>query len=130
MPRGGRTNRLLIPQARAQMERFKQEVASELGISNYSGYLGDLPSKVNGSVGGLMVKKMIAAYEQTLTGTAAGGGLGGDVEIGAAEQVTGRISGPNPAFTTGGQKLNINAQQYNAQSTGLVGGPAGAGTIG
>ncbi|MDN5348031.1 MAG: hypothetical protein PWP65_1595 [Clostridia bacterium] len=116
MPRGGRTNRLLIPQARGQMERFKQEVANELGIANYDGYLGDLPSKVNGSVGGLMVKKMIAAYEQTLTGTPAGG----DVELGAAQNVTGRISGPNPAFTAGGQKLNINAQAFNNQSAGLA----------
>lgn len=119
MPQGGRTNRLLIPQARSQMERFKQEVASELGISNYDGYLGDLPSKINGSVGGLMVKKMIAAYESTLSGQAAGGLGGADVELGAAQNVTGRISGPNPAFTTGGQKLNLNAQQYNAQSSGL-----------
>jgi len=115
MPQGGRTNRLLIPQARGQMERFKQEVAGELGITNYDGYLGDLPSKVNGSVGGLMVKKMIAAYEQTLSGQAAGGLGGSDVELGAAQNVTGRISGPNPAFTAGGQKLNINAQTGGMQ---------------
>jgi len=118
MATGQRTNRLLIPQARQQMDQFKQEVANELGISNYYGYLGDLPSKVNGSVGGLMVKKMIAAYEQTLSGNA--GGLGGsDVELGAAQNVTGRISGPNAAYNPGGQKVNINAQQYNAQSTGM-----------
>lgn len=118
MPRGGRTNRLLIPQARSQMERFKQEVANELGITNYDGYLGDLPSKVNGSVGGLMVKKMIAAYEQTLSNQAAGGLGGADVELGAAQNVTGRISGPNPAYNPGGQKLNINAQQYNPGGLG------------
>lgn len=119
MPQGGRTNRLLIPQARAQMDRFKQEVASELGITNYSGYLGDLPSKVNGSVGGLMVKKMIAAYQQSLSNQATGGLGGSDVELGAAQNVTGNISGPNAAFTAGGQKLNLNAQQYNAQTSGM-----------
>ena len=117
MPRGGRRGRLLIPQARSQMERFKQEVASELGIANYEGYLGDLPSKINGSVGGLMVKKMIAAYEQTLANQA--GGLGGDVQLSAAEQVTGRISEPNPAYGQE-QRVNIDAQQYNPGGLGGV----------
>jgi hypothetical protein len=52
---------------------------------------------------------MIAAYEQSL-GNQAGGLGGADVELGAAQNVTGRISGPNPAFTTGG----VNAQQFKA----------------
>ncbi len=61
MPRN--TNRLLVPQARAAMEQFKTETAAELGI-NVTPYMGDLPSRVNGSIGGYMVKKMIQAYEQ------------------------------------------------------------------
>jgi len=48
------------------MNQFKYETAAELGIPNYQGYLGDLPSRMNGSVGGNMVKKMVAAYEQSL----------------------------------------------------------------
>lgn len=66
MAAGQRSNRKLIPQASQAMEQFKYETAAELGIPNYQGYLGDVPSRVNGSVGGNMVKKMIAAYEQSL----------------------------------------------------------------
>ena len=55
-----------MPQAAQALDRFKQEVASELGIQNYQGYLGDLPSRLNGAVGGHMVRRMIAAAEQSL----------------------------------------------------------------
>lgn len=49
------------------MQRLKIETAEELGIPNYDSiYKGDLPSRVNGSVGGYMVKKMIALAEQEL----------------------------------------------------------------
>ncbi|MDW7673000.1 MAG: alpha/beta-type small acid-soluble spore protein [Bacillota bacterium] len=62
-------NRLVVPQARQALEQLKFETASELGISNYQqAYKGDLPSRVNGSVGGGMVKKMIQAYEQSVAG--------------------------------------------------------------
>ncbi|MBF7081761.1 alpha/beta-type small acid-soluble spore protein [Desulfallas sp. Bu1-1] len=66
MAQGQRTNRKLIPQAAQALDQFKYETAAELGIQNYQGYLGDLPSRVNGAVGGNMVRKMIAAYEQSL----------------------------------------------------------------
>ena len=45
------------------MDRFKTEVASELGVNLKEGYNGELTSKQAGSVGGQMVKKMIEAYE-------------------------------------------------------------------
>jgi small acid-soluble spore protein A (major alpha-type SASP) len=62
-------NRTLVPQARQALDQLKFETASELGIPNYQqAYKGDLPSRVNGSVGGGMVKKMIAAYEQSVAG--------------------------------------------------------------
>jgi hypothetical protein len=60
------SNVVLVPGAMAALERFKQEVASELGIQNYQGYLGDVPSRINGAVGGHMVRRMIAAAEQSL----------------------------------------------------------------
>lgn len=66
MATGQRSNRKLVPQASQAMEQFKYETAAELGIPNYHGYLGDVPSRINGSVGGNMVKKMIASYEQSL----------------------------------------------------------------
>lgn len=67
MAQGQRTNRKLIPQAAQAMDQFKWETARELGIQiPPGGYMGDLPSRVNGAIGGNMVKKMIAAYEQSL----------------------------------------------------------------
>lgn len=66
MAQGQKRNRLIFPQAAQAMEQFKYETAAELGIQNYQGYLGDLPARVNGAVGGNMVKKMVAAYQQSL----------------------------------------------------------------
>ena len=51
------------PNAREAMNRFKMEAASEVGVNLKQGYNGDLTSRQAGSVGGQMVKKMIAAYE-------------------------------------------------------------------
>ena len=50
------------------LERFKYEVADELGVPLSNGYNGDLTAKQNGSVGGYMVKKMIEAQERQLAG--------------------------------------------------------------
>ena len=49
------------------LERFKYEVADELGVPLRDGYNGDLTAKQNGSVGGYMVKKMIEAQERQMT---------------------------------------------------------------
>lgn len=50
------------------LDRFKYEVASELGVPLKEGDNGDLTSKQNGSVGGYMVKKMIEAQEKQMAG--------------------------------------------------------------
>ena len=50
------------------LERFKYEVADELGVPLSNGYNGDLTAKQNGSVGGYMVKKMIEAQESQMAG--------------------------------------------------------------
>ena len=60
------TNKLNVPQARAAMDKFKMEAASEVGVSLKEGYNGDLTSREAGSVGGQMVKKMIESYEKNL----------------------------------------------------------------
>jgi len=57
------SNRLLNPNARESMNKFKMEAASEVGVNLKQGYNGDLTSKQAGSIGGQMVKKMIQAYE-------------------------------------------------------------------
>lgn len=57
------SNRLLNPNAREAMDRFKMESANEVGVPLKNGYNGDLTSRQAGSIGGQMVKKMIQAYE-------------------------------------------------------------------
>ena len=52
------TNKLNVPQARAAMDKFKMEAASEVGVNLKEGYNGDLTSREAGSVGGQRVKKM------------------------------------------------------------------------
>ncbi len=61
-------NRAEIPEAREALNRFKYEVANELGVPLKQGYNGDLTSKQNGSVGGYMVKKMIQEQEKKMSG--------------------------------------------------------------
>ena len=57
------SNNLVNPNAREEMNRFKMEAAAEMGVNLKQGYNGDLTSRQAGSIGGQMVKKMIAAYE-------------------------------------------------------------------
>jgi len=45
-----------VPEAKAALDQFKYEVASEIGVPLKKGYNGDLTSAQNGSVGGYMVK--------------------------------------------------------------------------
>ena len=62
------SNRAAVPEAKSALDRFKYEVANELGVPLTDGYNGNLTSKQNGSVGGYMVKKMIDAFGHTKTG--------------------------------------------------------------
>ena len=60
------SNNYVVPQAKAAMEQFKMEAASEVGVTLNKGYNGDLTSRQAGSIGGQMVKKMIEKYEQDI----------------------------------------------------------------
>ena len=60
------TNQLNVPEARAAMDKFKMEAASEVGVNLKEGYNGVLTSREAGPVGGQMVKKMIESYEKNL----------------------------------------------------------------
>ena len=62
------SNRAVIPEAKSALDKFKFEVANEIGVPLKEGYNGDLTSKQNGSVGGYMVKKMIEAQEKQMSG--------------------------------------------------------------
>ena len=61
------SNKAAVPEAKGALNRFKFEVANELGVPLTDGYNGNLTSKQNGSVGGYMVKKMIEAQERTMS---------------------------------------------------------------
>ncbi len=56
----------VVPEAKAALDRFKMEVAQEVGVNLKQGYNGDLTSREAGSVGGMMVKKMIESYENNM----------------------------------------------------------------
>ncbi|MCI7262625.1 MAG: small, acid-soluble spore protein, alpha/beta type [Otoolea sp.] len=64
----GNSNRTNVPEAKEAMDKFKMEVANELGVPLSNGYNGNLTSAQNGSVGGYMVKKMIEAQERQMAG--------------------------------------------------------------
>ena len=61
-----KTNRTEVPEAKAALDRFQTEVASELGVNLKEGYNGDLTSKEAGSIGGEMVRRMIKKQEEQM----------------------------------------------------------------
>lgn len=61
------SNRVLVPEAKQGLNRFKLEVANEMGIANYDSIdKGNLTSRENGSIGGEMVRRMVEQYERNL----------------------------------------------------------------
>ena len=52
-------NKIVVPEAKAAMEKFKMEAANEVGVNLKQGYNGDLSSREAGSVGGQMVNLMM-----------------------------------------------------------------------
>lgn len=62
------TNRVEVPEARDAMDRFKMEVADELGVNLKQGYNGNITAKEAGSIGGEMVRKMIKRQEEEMAG--------------------------------------------------------------
>ena len=55
-----------VPEAKEAMNKFKMEVANEVGVNLKQGYNGDLSSKDAGRIGGNMVRKMIQQAEQQM----------------------------------------------------------------
>ena len=62
------SNRAAVPEAKEALNKFKMEVADEIGVPLSDGYNGNLTSYQNGSVGGYMVKKMIEEQEKKMAG--------------------------------------------------------------
>lgn len=72
MPRNDET---VVPGAQDALDRFKWEVAEELGLAAKIRQVGweNMTTREVGKVGGQMVKRMIAAAEQSLMQHQAGG---------------------------------------------------------
>ena len=60
------SNRKLVPEAIDALDKFKYEVASEVGVNLKDGYNGDISAKDAGKIGGQMVKKMIEQAERNM----------------------------------------------------------------
>lgn len=60
------SNRKLVPEAMDSLEKFKYEVASEVGVNLKNGYNGNISARDAGRIGGNMVKKMIQQAENAM----------------------------------------------------------------
>ena len=59
-------SKVIVPEAKAALDQFKMQAASEVGVNLSNGYNGDITARQAGSVGGQMVKKMIEKYENDI----------------------------------------------------------------
>ena len=60
------SNSKVVPEAREALNKFKYEVASEVGVNLKQGYNGDISARDAGKIGGQMVKKMIEEAERNM----------------------------------------------------------------
>ena len=60
------TNKKLVPEAMTALDKFKYEVASEVGVNLKDGYNGDISARDAGKIGGQMVKKLIEQAERNM----------------------------------------------------------------
>ena len=66
MANSNNSNKKLVPEAMDALDKFKYEVASEVGVNLKEGYNGDISSRDAGRIGGNMVKKMIQQVENNM----------------------------------------------------------------
>ena len=60
------SNRKLVPEAMDSLEKFKYEVANEVGVNLKNGYNGNISARDAGKIGGNMVKKMIQQVDNNM----------------------------------------------------------------
>lgn len=60
------SNYKAVPEATDALNKFKYEVANEVGVSLKDGYNGDISARDAGRIGGNMVKKMVQKYENEM----------------------------------------------------------------
>ena len=68
-------NRVEVPEAKGAMDKFKMEVANDLGVNLQKGYNGNLTTKQTGSFGGEMVRRMIKRQEEQMANSANSGSM-------------------------------------------------------
>ncbi|RKD27826.1 Small, acid-soluble spore protein, alpha/beta type [Caminicella sporogenes DSM 14501] len=62
-------NQKVVPEARAALNQMKNEIANELGLTNYQNIdKGNLTARQNGYVGGYMTKKLVEMAEKQMSG--------------------------------------------------------------
>ena len=66
MANSNNSNKKLVPEAMSALDKFKYEVASEVGLTLKDGYNGDISAKDAGKIGGNMVRKMIQQVENNM----------------------------------------------------------------
>ncbi len=66
MANSNNSNYKVVPEAADALNRFKYEVANEVGVNLKDGYNGDLSSRDAGRIGGNMVKKLIQQAESQM----------------------------------------------------------------
>lgn len=52
-------------QTKSNLNNLRMQAANEVGVTLNNGYNGDLTARQAGSIGGMMVKKMIESYENS-----------------------------------------------------------------
>ena len=62
------SNSKVVPEAREALNKFKHEVASEVGVSLKDGYNGNISARDAGKIGGNMVRKLIETAERQMAG--------------------------------------------------------------
>lgn len=68
MANSNNSNKKLVPEAMDALEKFKYEVASEVGVTLKDGYNGNISARDAGKIGGNMVRKMIQQAENQMIG--------------------------------------------------------------
>ena len=61
-----KSNKNVVPEAIDSLERFKYEVASEVGVNLKNGYNGNISARDAGKIGGNMVRKLIEQAENQM----------------------------------------------------------------
>lgn len=60
-------NYKVVPEAKEALNKFKYEVASEVGVNLKQGYNGDISARDAGKIGGQMVRKLIETAERQIS---------------------------------------------------------------